>query len=484
MRIEKDSLGSLPVPEDAYYGIQTVRCAQNYDVTDHTFNELPHVIRAVAEVKMAAALANEEIGALEPDKAKAIVQACQEIIDGKFAGQFPVNIWRSHGTGVNMNVNEVIANRANEILTGKKGYDAVHPNTHVNMCQSSNDTYPAAEAIVLYRMIKKTLTSIKYFESALAEKAREFENVPRLGRTCLQDAVPMTFGQVFGAWHSLIFRNRKRLENLLPEYQETILGATVLGTGMGELPGYNEAVYKHLSAVVGFEMKQAQFKEEVIKDSALFDGSQNNDSFIYLLGVLKAIACAGGRIGNDLYVFSSGPRTGIGEFILPSIAPGSSIMPGKINPYMPELLMQIMQQVISHDMMATLTVNESDLDLCSSTCGSFLGAMESLELIEKGFRLVADKCIKGIKVNADKACRNAEMSTSLATMVSSLYGYPIGTKIAHKAWNEGKSCKEAALEEGLIPPEVAEELFDVRKLADRKATIEMFNKFKNLRKID
>ncbi len=363
MRIEKDSLGSLPVPDDAYFGIQTVRCAQNYDVTDHTFNELPHVIKAVAEVKMAAALANEEIGALEPEKAKAIVQACQEIIDGKFADQFPVNIWRSHGTGVNMNVNEVIANRANEILTGKKGYDAVHPNTHVNMCQSSNDIYPAAEAIVLYRMIAKTLKSVKYFEDALAEKAKELKDVPRLGRTCMQDAVPMTFGQVFGAWHSLIARNRKRLENLLPEYQETILGATVLGSGMGELPGYNETVYKHLSKVVGFEMKQAKFAEEVIEDSALFDGSQNNDSFIYLMGVLKAIACAGGRIGNDLYVFSSGPRTGIGEIILPSIAPGSSIMPGKINPYMPELLLQIMQQIISHDMMATLTVNESDLDL-------------------------------------------------------------------------------------------------------------------------
>lgn len=227
MRIEKDSLGELPVPDDAYYGIQTVRCANNYDVTNHTFNELPHVIRAMAEIKKAAALTNAEIGALENDKAKAIAQACDEIIAGKFADQFPVNVWRSHGTGVNMNINEVIANRANEILTGEKGYDAVHPNTHVNMCQSSNDTYPAAEAIVLYRMISKTLESVKYFEDALAEKAVEFKDIPRLGRTCMQDAVPMTFGQVFGAWHSLIARNRRRLEALLPEYQETILGATV-----------------------------------------------------------------------------------------------------------------------------------------------------------------------------------------------------------------------------------------------------------------
>mgnify|MGYP002598586278 FL=1 len=484
MRIEKDALGELPVPEEAYYGIQTVRCAQNYDVTDHTFNELPHVIRAVAEVKKAAALANKEIKALEAHKADAIAQACDEIIAGKLSDQFPVNIWRSHGTGVNMNVNEVIANRANEILTGRKGYDEVHPNTHVNMCQSSNDTYPAAEAIVLYRMIKKTVESVKYFEDALKEKAIEFKDLPRLGRTCMQDAVPMTFGQVFAAWQSLVQRNRKRLEKLLPEYQETILGATVLGSGMGEMPGYNEAVYKHLSDIVGFEMRQAKNKDEVIEDSALFDGSQNNDSFIYLLGVLKCIACAGGRIGNDLYIFSSGPRTGIGEFILPSIAPGSSIMPGKINPYMPEMLLQIMQQVISHDMMATLTVNESDLDLCSSTCGSFLGAMESLELIEKGFRLVADLCIKGIQVNAELSRKNAEMSTSLATMVSALYGYPIGTKIAHKAFNEGKSCKEVALEEGLIDPKIAEELFDVRKLADRKETIEMFRKYSSLRKID
>ena len=171
---------------------------------------------------------------------------------------------------------------------------------------------------------------------------------------------------------------------------------------VGELPGYNELVYKNLSKIVGFEMHQAKMDGEVIEDSALFDGSANNDGLMFLLSVLKAIACAGGRIGNDLYVFSSGPRTGIGEFILPSIAPGSSIMPGKLNPYMPELLLQIMQQVISHEHVATLTINESDLDLCSSTCASFMGAMESLELIEKGFRLFTDLCLKGIDINRDR----------------------------------------------------------------------------------
>lgn len=484
MRIEHDSLGELPVPEDAYYGIQTVRCAANYDVTDHTFNELPHVIRAMAEVKKACAMTNKEIRALAAEKADAIEQACDEIIAGKFAGQFPVNVWRSHGTGVNMNVNEVIANRANEILTGHKGYDAVHPNTHVNMCQSSNDTYPACEAIVLYRMIGKTLESIKYMEKVLAEKAIEFKDDVRLGRTCMQDAVPMTFGQVFGGWHSMMQRNRIRLEKMRPEFQETILGATVLGTGIGQMPGYHEAIYRNLSAVVGFPMRQSRMENEVIEDSALFDGSANNDGLMVLMGVLKAVACAGGRIGNDLYVFSSGPRTGIGEFVLPSIAPGSSIMPGKLNPYMPELLLQIMQQVCSHDHVATLTINESDLDLCSSTCASFMGAMESLELIEKGFRLFTDLCLKGIAINRETARRYAEMSTSNATMASALFGYPAGTRIAQKAFREGISCKEAALEEKLVDPAAAEELFDPLKLASRKATVEMFRKYGALRNID
>ncbi len=484
MRMEKDSLGELPVPDDAYYGIQTVRCAFNYDVTDRTFNSLPQVIRAMAEVKKACAITNSEIGALDQLKANAIVQACDEIIAGRFSDQFPVNVWRSHGTGVNMNVNEVIANRANEILTGHKGYDSVHPNTHVNMCQSSNDTYPACEAIVLYRMIGDALDSIKYMEDALAQKALEFKDDVRLGRTCMQDAVPMTFGQVFGGWHCMMKRNRMRLEKARPEFQETILGATVLGTGMGQMPGYHEAIYKNLSAVVGFDMKQAKMQGEVIEDSALFDGSANNDGLMMLLSYLKAIACAAGKIGNDLYIFSSGPRTGIGEFILPSIAPGSSIMPGKLNPYMPELLLQIMQQIISHEHVATLTINESELDLCSSTCASFMGAMESLELITKGFRLFTDLCLKGIDINREKARRNAEMSTSNATMISALYGYPIGTKIAHLAFKENISCKEAALRESLISADVAEELFDVRKLANRKDTVEMFRKFGQLRQID
>ena len=206
MRLERDSLGELEVPDNAYYGIQTVRCMHNHAVTDHTFNELPEVIRALAEIKKACAITNAQIGALEPHKAEAIIQACDEVIAGQFADQFPINIWRSHGTGANMNMNEVLANRANEILTGHKGYDTVHPNTHVNMCQSSNDVYPTVQFIVLYRLIGEVLESTKLLEKTLGEKAVEFKDIVRIARTCLQDAVPNTFGQVFGGWQHMIYR--------------------------------------------------------------------------------------------------------------------------------------------------------------------------------------------------------------------------------------------------------------------------------------
>ena len=220
MRVEKDALGQMNIPDDVYYGIQTVRCMQNHHVTDHSINELPEVIRALAEIKKACAITNESIGALERHKAKAIIQACDEIITEKLRHQFPINIWRSHGTGANMNMNEVIANRANEILTGHKGYDSIHPNTHVNMCQSSNDVYPTVQSIVLYRKIGQALESCQLLEEALGRKAKEFAHIVRLGRTCLQDAVPNTFGQVFGGWQHLIHRNRLKLKSFQSDFQK------------------------------------------------------------------------------------------------------------------------------------------------------------------------------------------------------------------------------------------------------------------------
>ncbi len=483
MRIEKDSLGTMEVPDEAYYGIQSVRCASNYPVTDHTFDELPEILRAMSEIKKACAKTNMEIGALDKSKACAIMQACDEIIAGKFKGQFPVNVWRSHGTGVNMNINEVVANRANEILTGHKGYDAVHPNTHVNMGQSSNDVYPTSTNIVVYRMTGEALKSIRYLEEALGHRAEEFKDCVRLGRTCLQDAVPNTFGQVFGAWHHMVYRNRKMLEDYRETFRGVILGSTVLGTGMGTMPGYFEKIMKNLSEIVGFEVYWPAWKDEKVEDSAVFDEMMNADSLMTLCDLLKTVAMSAARISTDLFILSSGPSGGFGEIKLPAISPGSSIMPGKINPYMPELMHQIMQQACVSAQTATMTQAENDGDETISPGASLLGAMETMENITKGFVLFADLCISGIEVNREKVQANAERSTSLATMVSALFGYEIGTKIAKKAWRENITCKQAALEDKLLSEEVAEELFDVKKLTERKSLVGLFDKFGNIRKV-
>ncbi|WP_282163411.1 lyase family protein [Turicimonas muris] len=476
MRLEKDSLGTLEVPDNAYYGIQTVRCAANHNVTNHTFCELPRIQRALAEIKKACALTNQQIGALEKVKAEVIVQACDEIIAGKFQDQFPINIWRSHGTGANMNVNEIIANRANEILTGHKGYEQVHPNTHVNMCQSSNDVYPTVQSIVLYRQIGEALESVQLLEDALGDKAKEFKNIVRLGRTCLQDAVPNTFGQVFGGWKHMIHRLKNRLADYRDEYTSVVLGATVLGTGMGQMPGYSEHIMDNLSQVLGWKVQWPSWEEEVIQDSAAFDGMQNCDHSLVLAGLLKALCCAAGRISKDLCILSSGPKHGFGEINLPQKANEDSSS-------VPQLMFEIMQQSIVTDQAATLTVNENDSDEAITDSPSFMGLMETLDNITEGFKIFAEDCISGITVNEEKVNTNAEMSTSLATMVSALFGYQVGTRIAHRAWNEGISCREAALEENLLTQEQANDLFDIQKLTDREALVQMFAKYGSLRNI-
>lgn len=476
MRLEKDSLGQIEVPDDAYYGIQTVRCARNHAVTDHTFVKLPQIQKALAEIKKACALTNKEIGALDPQKAQAIIQACDEIIEGKFVNEFPVNIWRSHGTGANMNANEVIANRANEILTGHKGYDQIHPNTHVNMCQSSNDVYPTVQSIVLYRLIGSALTSITLLEKELGNKAAELKDIVRIGRTCLQDAVPNTFGQVFGGWQHMIHRLKRRLADYQKEYCSVVLGATVLGTGMGQLPGYSEKIMKNLSLVLGYEVRWPTWESEVIEDSAVFDGMQNCDHSLVLAGILKALACAAARISKDLCILGSGPIHGFNEIELPTFE-------GKRPSFIPELMFEIMQRSIAFDHAATLTVNENDSDEAITDSASFMGAIETLLTIENGFRLFATECIAKLKINQEITQKKAEMSTSLATMVSSLFGYEIGTRIAHKAWKEGISCRQAALEEGLLTKEQADDLFDVKKLTNRHELVEMFRKYGKLRNI-
>ena len=484
MRIEKDSLGEMAVPDEAYYGIQTTRVSHNYLVSDRTYNDYPEMIAAVAEVKKACAITNAQIGALDPKKSEAIQQACDEMIAGRFDGQFPVNIWRSQGTGVNMNVNEVLANRANEILTGHKGYDQVHPNSHVNMCQSSNDVFPTVEAIVLHRRVKRVCDALKRLEKEIAKKALEFENTIRLGRTGLQDAVPMTYGQVFGGWQSQLRRNRVSFEEFRNTFEEGVLGATVLGTGMGQLPGYADHIYENLSKIIGFEMHLAQMPgDEVIADSAVFDGMRNTDHQLILMEHLSAITTAMGRIANDLLLYSSGPRTGLCELHLPELDDALKGYYGTSSTYVPELVIEVMQQVVATEQMAMFAANEGQLDHGSINSGGIICVLDALTMVEDVIDIFGQKCIAGITVNVERCRKNAELSTSLSTMVSSLYGYPTGVKIAKLAIAENISCKEAALKEHLLPEDAAEELFDVKKLTDRHAMVEMFHKYGKLRKI-
>lgn len=474
MRLEKDAIGTIELPDDAYYGIQSVRGAANYDVSGRTLNDFPKFIRACAEVKKACAFANRDIEALAPEKAEAIARACDEVIAGKFTGNFLINAFRASSTAGNLNINEVIANRANEILTGKKGKDQIDPTTHVNMCQSTNDFFPTVGSIVFYREIGTLLDAVLVLEEALEKKSREFAGVVKIARTSLQDAVPITLGQTFSGYVAVVRRNRLLLEGYRDTFRSAILGATAVGTGMGVMPGFLEKVYPYLSEIVGFPVKRRE---------NLIDGMQNADHYMVLSAYVKIIASMAGKIGNDFRQLSSGPRGGFNELVLPEVDEGCSIMPGKANPIIPELMVQVMHQVCANDLAVSLAVPTGEVDNHTSAVLYYMGLLESMELLSNGVRLFAEYCVEGLKANADVCRRYAEGSISLATMVSALYGYDVGSKIAKISYEEGISCKEAALRENLLPGDVAEELFDIKKLTDLDSTVAMFAKYKSMRQV-
>ncbi len=475
MRLEKDAVGTMELPDEAYYGIQSVRGAANYDVTSKTFNDYPKIVRACAEMKKACALANRDIEALAPEKAAAIAQACDEVAAGRFAGQFLINAFRICGTSGNMNVNEVIANRANEILTGTKGYDQIHPNTHVNMCQSTNDFFPSIESVILYREIGELLDAVSLLEKALEKKSAEFTDVVKIARTSLQDALPITLGQTFSGYAAAVRRNRLLLEGFRHTFQTAILGATAVGTGLGTLPGFIDTVYRHMSEIVGFPVRPHE---------NLIDGMQNPDSFIILSAHVKAIANLVGKMSNDFRQLSSGPRGGFNELILPEPGGGCSLMPGTTSPVLPELMVQMMHQVCANDLAVSLAVPTGEVDNNTSSGIYFMSTLDSMELLASGIKLLVTHCLEGLKADVDVCRRYAEGSTSLATMVSALFGYEMGSKIAKISYEQGISCKEAALREKLLPPEVAEELFDIKKLTELESTTAMFEKYKTMRKVN
>jgi aspartate ammonia-lyase len=469
MRYETDSLGTLPVPKDAYYGIHTERGRQNFAVSGVTIGNYPTFIATMAMIKKAAALANTEIRAITQPIAEAICQACDEVIYGKIkSNQFPVDIVQGGGyVSTHMNINEVLANRANEIITGEKGYEFVHPNNHVNMGQSTNDVIPSAIKITLHFYILNLLNSLQTLEEVIAEKVEEFHDVVKLSRTCLQDAVPITLGQEFSAYLALIRRGILQLEQQADACLDIPLGATAVGTGLGSRKGYIEAVYPHLNEVTGLMIR---------KDANLFDGLQNGDFFIQLSATLKAIATGISKMATDLRILSSGNRTGMKEIILPAVQAGSSIMPGKVNPSFPELMNQIAYIICGNDLTVTMAVEGAELDLNIWDAVLAKCLFESVELMTRSIPLFANKCVKGIIANREECKNQAENTLSLALVISTVYGYEIGVKVSKYAYQNDLSIKQAAVELKVLSQEMADELLDTQMLTDVKRSVDITNR--------
>ncbi|WP_197708837.1 aspartate ammonia-lyase [Leminorella richardii] len=459
------------IPDDAYYGIQTQRAVENFSVSGQTAVDVPFFLWSIAAIKLAAAQANTQIGALDAGIADAIVKASAEVMDGALDAHFPIDIFQGGGgTSTNMNMNEVVANRANEIMTGKIGYDAVHPNTHVNMGQSTNDVIPAAMKMTCRVNVKRLIDELQKLEAALAEKSKAFENKVKLGRTCLQDAVPMTFGQQFGGYRSQVARLVERLTLANEDALSLPLGATAIGTGLSTHEGYLEAVYQRLEAVTG---------EKYCPEDDFFDGLQNGDFYLDISAQLKKIAAFLSKMATDFRIQGSGPRAGFNEIRVPAVQPGSSIMPGKINPVMPELVNQVAYQVIGNDVVVTMAVEGGELDLNVWEPVIIKALFESCTLLTRVIPLFIDKCLAAIEINEEVSERYARESTALATVISSLFGYQVGSRVAKAAYGKKCSVREIVLEEKLLMPEQADYLLDPMVMTDPKKSAAALKRYQD-----
>lgn len=440
-RIENDLLGSKEIPVAAYYGIHTARAAENFKVSRQTVH--PELIKALAVVKQAAAETNVSLGLLNPAIGSAIFQAGGEIADGQLAEQFIVDALQGGaGTSTNMNMNEVIANRAIEILGGTIGdYTLVHPLDHVNLSQSTNDVYPTALRIAAIRLLVSLAQSCARLQGALQAKEAEFAGVLKLGRTEMQDAIPITLGQEFSAWAEAIARDRWRLYKVEERLRQVNLGGTAIGTGLNADKKYIYRVIERLRALTGLGLARHE---------NMIDGTQNADVFVEVSGLLKACATSLIKISGDLRLLSSGPRGGLGEIRLPDLQAGSSIMPGKVNPVLPEMMAQVAYQVIAQDLAITLAVQGGQLELNAFlplVAANLLPAMESLG---QAMLLLADHCIQGIEAVPEQCLSHLHNSVAIITALTPVLGYDAAAQLAKKALQEPRSVQELLLETGLF----------------------------------
>ncbi len=454
-RTERDLLGEKQVPADAYYGIQTTRALENFRITGQRLH--PALVRGLAQVKKAAAQANHQLGYLPDDVARAIVQACDEILAGRLADQFPIDpVQGGAGTSANMNANEVIANRAIEILGGRKGdYSLVSPNDHVNFAQSTNDAFPTALRLALMERADVLVESLVGLEEALRAKAAEFDDVVKVGRTHLQDAVPIRLGQEFSAWCAAVERGRRRIQQAVEALCEVNMGATAVGTGLNADPAYPPLVIELLSRNTGRSLRPP---------ADLVDATQNVDPLVALSGSLKALAVSLSKIANDIRLMASGPRCGLYEIRLPEMQPGSSIMPGKVNPVMAEVLNQTCFLVIGLDLTVTLAGEAGQLELNVMEPVMGYALFTSIDALESVVRLFTDRCVRGIQANRERCEELVNRSIGLVTAINPIVGYKNASEVAREATLTGRPVREIVLEKGLLTAEEIDEILSPKHL--------------------
>jgi fumarate hydratase, class II len=451
-RKEYDSMGEVSTPADAYWGAQTQRAVDNFPNTGVRLqNEFIH---ALALIKKNAAIVNTELGLLPADITDAVIQAATETAQGRFNDQFVVDAFQTgSGTSTNMNANEVIAGRANEILTGARGGKSpVHPNDHVNKCQSSNDVIPTAIHVAALVAVKSALVpALTRLHEALATKAREFGNIKKIGRTHMQDAVPVTLGNEFSGYSRQIELAIRRIKDTEHSLSELALGGTAVGNGLNGRPEFARKVIELLSKDTGCRFKEAENH---------FEAQAARDAAVETSGALKTLAVSMIKIANDVRLLASGPRCGIGEINIPELQPGSSIMPGKVNPVIPEVVIQIAVQVIGNDVAITGGAQWGSLELNVMMPLIAYNLLQSIDLLSRAADSFAEKCVGGITANERKCRSNIEQSLAMSTVLAPKIGYEKAAEISHKAYKEGKTVRQAALEANVMPEAELNELMD------------------------
>ncbi len=458
VRIEKDSMGEMQVPASAYYGAQTARALENFPISSLRFSR--RFIRALGRIKAAAARANIQLKLLDEHRGRAIERAALEVADGRLDAEFVVDVFQTgSGTSTNMNANEVIAARAIEMLGGRRGdTHLIHPNDHANMGQSSNDVFATAIHVAALDAVENhCLPALRQLAAAFQAKAVEFADIVKAGRTHLQDAVPVTLGQEFSGYASVVRHGVARVENTRSHLSELAIGGTALGTGLNTHPEFAARVIAELRVLTGCLFRRAE---------NAFEAMQNRDACVELSAALRTVAVGMMKIANDLRLLASGPRTGLNEIELPATQPGSSIMPGKINPVIPEAVNMVAARIIGNDATICVAGMNGNLDLNAMMPVIAYSLLESIELLSNAVTVLAEKCVRGTRAHAGQCRTYAEHTASLVTAVAPILGYDAAARIFTRALAENKSIRQTILEEGLIPEERLDEILDLKTLSE------------------